>query len=349
MNRRDFIMAATAASVLTPLPSQALSTLPDADLPLHDAPGYARGKTLAQMAEAVIESDPGRAELIETLAQSSDLLAALSFIDVVGGDYTYVGEGQLPGVAFFGEPFGGYYSGAGVVNPRVEHMVSAGFDADSAEGRPLPLAERMEGKKASLSLTRRLLTEAEEPGVDWHLPGMRYRALGSQHLMLLGTERLRLEGDLDRMIGLVDEPTHLLMHKRLRNMLIVSGPFGSDAYVIWDKDEYGVRAAYYVPRTGPYRGRKLRILVTNHDENDEALLGFDTADYGGELFVLSLTDSGIVGFQSGAPVRDDLGTITSEAGTVRRSRNEWRAAIGYLSGRCIAKISGIPPLVPVRA
>ena len=72
--------------------------------------------TLLQAAEMANGRDEVKRGAIIELFAEPDLLRVLPFLDIQGGAYSYIQEGQLPGVAFRGINES-YTTTSGVVNP----------------------------------------------------------------------------------------------------------------------------------------------------------------------------------------------------------------------------------------
>lgn len=169
-------------------------------------------------ASKLVSGDVKRAAIIEMFPRSSDLLAALPFIDVPGGAYVYNREGSLPGVAFrgFNES---YTPTTGVINPESEilRIVGGELDVDTAiiktRGNVRSAHEAMQVKAKALYIADKLIngdSEADPREFD----GLRKRITGKQLFSANGSSNsagtsgaLKLE-TLDEAIDAVDsQPT----------------------------------------------------------------------------------------------------------------------------------------------
>lgn len=300
--------------------------------------------TLLQASEQALGRDEiKRAAIIELFA-TPDLLRAIPFMDVQGGAYTYIQEGQLPGVAFRGINES-YNTTTGVINPQVERLRIAGGDLDvdkaliKTHGAGIRTTqERMKVKALSLYLADKMIngdSEADPRQFD----GLRKRITGSQLFAAgntAGGDALSL-AILDEAIDAVDAPTHLVMSKKMRNRLSQAAKSPSVAGNLeWMKDDFGNRVAFY---------NDLPILVTDYNDRNQQVIGFNEvvpgggADVGTSVYVLSIGDEGVMGLQNGPMEVEDLGEIDSAP--VLRTRLEWLISMAVLSGRAAARIWGI--------
>ncbi len=136
-------------------------------------------------ASKLVSGEVKRSAIIEMFPRNSDLLAALSFIDVPGGAYVYNREGKLPGVAFrgFNE---GYTESVGVINPEAEvlRIVGGELDVDTAiiktRGAGVRSSqEAMKVKAKTLYLADRIVNGDSETDPR-EFDGLRKRITGKQ-------------------------------------------------------------------------------------------------------------------------------------------------------------------------
>src|SRR5262245_10789171 len=104
-----------------------------------------------------------RAGIIQTYAETSDLLRVMPFQTIPNGAYTYSREQTLPGVGFRGINEG-FTESAGVINPLTEKLVIAGGDLDvdkfliDTNGEDVRgVHERMKAKALSHSMTKNII------------------------------------------------------------------------------------------------------------------------------------------------------------------------------------------------
>ncbi len=300
--------------------------------------------TLLEASQLAMGADEIKRGAIIELFATPDLLKVLPFMDINGGAYTYTQEGQLPGVAFRGYNEA-YTNGVGVVNAQVERLRIVGGDLDvdkaliKTHGADIrSRQERMKVKALSLFIAGKIIngdSEADPREFD----GLRKRIVGSQ-LIPAGSG---VNGDalsltlLDEAIDAVDQPTHLVMSKRMRNLLSAAARNTAVAgYLTWEKNEFGERIAYY---------NDLPILVTDYDDTGAQVIDFNEACPGGgtttgtSIYVLSVGDAGVVGLQNGVMEVDDLGEVNDKP--VLRTRIEWLVALAVMNGKAAARIWGI--------
>jgi hypothetical protein len=284
-----------------------------------------------------------RAGIIELFA-TPDLLRVIPFMDIQGGAYVYLQEGQLSGVAFRGINES-YTTSTGVINPQTERLRIVGGDLDvdkallKTHGADIRTRqERMKIKALSLYIAGKIITGDSETDPR-QFDGLRKRITGAQLFPAGGTangDPLSL-ATLDEAIDQVDGATHLVMSKRMRNLLSQSAKNQAvSGYVVWDKNEFGERVMFY---------NDLPILTTDYDDTGVQVIDFtETCPGGGtatgtSIYVVHIGDEGVVGLQNGSMEVDDLGQIQSAP--VYRTRIEWLVSLAVMSGRAAARVWGI--------
>jgi hypothetical protein len=300
--------------------------------------------TLLEAADMAMGNDEVKRSAIIELFAYPDILKVLPFMDIPGGSYTYTQEGALPGVAFrgFNEA---YTNGVGVVNSQVEvlRIVGGDLDVDKAliktHGANIRTSqEKMKVKALSLFLAGKIITGDSETDPR-EFDGLRKRISGSQLIpagATPGGDALSLQ-ILDEAIDAVEGATHLIMSKRMRNLLsAASRNQGAAGFILWDKSEFGERIAFY---------NDLPILVTDYDDQNSQVIDFTEAcpaggaTTGTSIYVVNISDSGVVGLQNGVMEVDDLGQVYDKP--VFRTRIEWLISLAVLSGRACARVWGI--------
>ncbi len=300
--------------------------------------------TLLQAAEQAMGAEEiKRAAIIELFAMP-DLLRVMPFMDITGSAYSYVQEGNLPGVAFRGYNES-YTTTTGIVNPQVERLRIVGGDLDvdkaliKTHGAGVrSQQERMKVKALSLYLAGKLINGDSETDPR-EFDGLRKRIVGSQLIAAgstSGGDALSLTV-LDNAIDAVDGATHLVMSKKMRNLLsAASRTTATTGFMVWDRNEFGERAAYY---------NDIPILVTDYDDTNTQVINFNEANPGGgssvgtSIYVVNMSDTGVCGLQNGMMEVTDLGEIN--ASPVLRTRVEWLISLAVLHGRAAARIWGI--------
>lgn len=300
--------------------------------------------TLLQAAAQVAGEDQiKRAGIIELFAQP-DILKVLPFIDIPGSAYAYMQEGQLSGVAFRGINES-YDTSVGLVNPEVERLRIAGGDLDVDKSLVKTMGpgirstqERMKVKALSLYFAATILNGDSESDPR-QFDGLRKRVTGTQLFAAgnsSGGDALSL-AVLDDAIDQVEQPTHLIMSKKMRNLLSQAAKNPNVAgYVTWDKNEFGERVMFY---------NDLPILVTDYDNDGKQVIDFNEANPGGgsavgtSIYVVHIGDDGVSGIQNGTMEVNDLGEMNDKP--VLRTRIEWLCALVVLNGRAAARVWGI--------
>jgi hypothetical protein len=297
-----------------------------------------------QEASKFIDGDLKRQAIIEMFAGSTDLMGALPLMDIPGNSYSYAQEAKLPAVGFRGYNEA-YNASAGVINPQSETLRIAGgeLDVDTAlvktHGQVVRTRhEAMQVKAMGAKITAAFINGDSSDGVSFD--GLRTRVNGYQlvpaNLDAAGANGPLSLATLDEAIDRVDNPTHILMSKRLRNLLSQASKdrdVGGNLY--FSKDDFGKRVGFY---------NDLPILVTEDDEQGNRIIDFNEAGVGGgatntSLYVVSLGDGKIVGLQNGTMEVKDLGEI--DAKPVYRTRVEWLIAMAVMHGKAVSRVWGI--------
>jgi hypothetical protein len=290
-----------------------------------------------------------RDAVIEEYAANSDILRVLPFENIEGGAYAYNREDTLPAVGFRGINES-YPEGTGVINPQVETLSIAGGDLDVDQylidthgPQSRSTHEMMKVKALSLRWTREFIKgdSTTNPRV---FDGLQARVTGTQ-LMNAGStsggDALSL-AMLDDVIDLVDMPTHIIMNKKMRNLLTAASRTTSiTGFINYEQSQLGQRVTTY---------NGLPILIADYDNEGAQILGFTEANPGGgspastSIYVVSLGSSMLTGIQGrsrgqfGVSVRD-LGE--QDAKPVLRTRIEWNSGFAVLHGRAIARLQGL--------
>lgn len=300
--------------------------------------------TLLQASAQVAGADEvKRAAIIELFAKP-DLLKILPFMNIQGSAYSYVQEGQLSAVAFRGINES-YTSSTGLINPETERLRIIGGDLDvdkslikthGAEIRSQQ--EETKIKALSLFVAAKIINGDSETDPR-EFDGLRKRITGTQLFpagSTSGGDPLSL-AVLDEAIDAVEGATHLIMSKKMRNLLSQSAKNPSvSGYVVWDKDDFGNRIMYY---------NDLPILVTDYDSEGRQVIDFNEANpgtgatVGTSIYVVKMGGDGVVGIQNDIMEVTDLGEMNDKP--VLRTRVEWLASLAVLSGRSVARIWGI--------
>lgn len=285
-----------------------------------------------------------RNTIIEHFARSSDLLRVLPFIDVQGGAYVYNLEGSLPGVAFRGVNEG-YTATAGILNPQTERLRIGGGElkVDNAVlkmhgGDVRSQHELRQVKALSLTIGAKLINgdSTKDPR---EFDGLRTRIQGDQLLDAGNTDG----GDalsvsaLRDLIDAVENPTHLVMSKKMRNLLSAAASDTTiGGYISYDKDEFGRRITMF---------DGLPIVVTDYDAEGKQIIDFNEVGAGGatasasSVYCVNFGDEGVTGLQNGVMEVRDLGEMETQPALL--TRVEWLVGMAALHGRAAARLRGI--------
>ncbi|HUS74284.1 MAG TPA: hypothetical protein VMY06_14585 [Sedimentisphaerales bacterium] len=292
-----------------------------------------------------------RSAVVETYAMSSDILRVLPFRDIAGNAYAYNQEQTLPGIGFRGIN-AGYTASTGIINPQVEPLVIAGGDLSidpfiiktGGEG----VRERhqiMKIKALAHAWTLAFIkgssvtTPASLDGLQVRLTGAQLTANGTTN----GGDPLSLL-NLDTLIDSVDNPTHLIMNKKMRRRLSVAARTAAvGGNITWTKDEFGKAVMLY---------DELPIIIADRDHTGADILNFlevsnnvGVAATATSIYCISVGDGMIEGIQNG---NIDVRMVGEQAATVTElTRVEWYNGICIEHPRAAARLWSISDAVAV--
>ena len=285
-----------------------------------------------------------RNTIIEHFAFTSDLLRITPFLDVQGGAYVYNLEGSLPGVAFRGVNEG-YTASAGIMNPQTERLRIGGGElkVDNAilamHGEAVRSQHELRQVKAlSLTIGAKMIN-GDSAANPVEFDGLRTRIVGDQLLdagSTDGGDALSVSALRD-LIDAVDNPTHLIMSKKMRNLLSSAATDTTiGGYIAYDKDEFGRRVTMF---------DGLPIVVTDYDAEGKQIVDFNEVGAGGStatatsVYCVNMGDEGVSGLQNGVMQVRDLGEMESQPAQL--TRIEWLVGMAVLHGRAAARLRGI--------
>lgn len=294
-------------------------------------------------ANKIDDGDIKRTAVIEMFAENSDLLRVLPIEDILGSSWTYDLEEALPGVGFRGinEAF---TESTGVINPQTEVLRILGGDIDvdlqlirQRGPNVRNTQEAMKIKATALTITGKLIN-GDSSTNPREFDGLRVRLGGTQlteATQTAGTNGALSLFQLDEAIDTVDGPTHLLMSKAMRNRLVTAARANVGGDILWDKDEFGTRVAFY---------NGLPILIVDVDEKDNKIIAFDEAGPAGgttstSIYVVAFGDDKVMGIQNGGVDVRDMGEVDDKP--VLRTRVEWAVGFVVQHGRSAARVFGI--------
>lgn len=293
------------------------------------------------------KTNPGevlRNTIISHFALSSDLLRVTPFLDINGGAYVYNLEGSLPGVAFRGINEG-YTDSVGIVNPETERLRISGGEliVDLAllkmNGADIRAQKELSQVKAlSLNIGAQMIngdSTLDPRGFD----GLRTRIVGDQLMDAGSTDggNALSVGMLRDLIDMVDSPTHLVMSKKMRNLLSAAATDSTiGGYIAYDKDEFGRRVTMF---------DGLPIVTTDYDAAGAQIIDFNEVGAGGptatasSVYCVNFGDEGVTGLQNGTMEVRDLGEMQTKPALL--TRVEWLVGMAVLHGRAAARLRGI--------
>lgn len=313
--------------------------------------------TLPEYAKTV--DNPVSRSIIELFPEMSDLLGALPFKTAPGGAYRYTQEGGLGSTIGFRaineEPTADY----GVINDFVEQCfpMAGNLDVDRVLVNRYGQERRAQLEAMKVKEKAKLWSDTLMNGDNQSNPReftglkQRLRAVGSGSTSVDGSNyESRIVANsvssgggalslamLDIAIGLVENPTHILMPKILMDRLpAASRDTGVTGFFTQDRDSLGRP----IPR---YNG--LPILIGYGITPLGAFLPFNEVAFGGgsavtaSIYILSLRDGGVCGIQtSGMEVRD-MGM--TEGGVFLRTNVEHDSGLVIESPYAALRLSSI--------
>jgi len=286
-----------------------------------------------------------RSAVVETYAMASDILRVLSFRDIPGNAYAYNQEKTLPGIGFRGIN-AGYTPSTGIINPQVEPLVIAGGDLSvdpfiiKTGGEGVRERHQIMKMKALAHAWTLAFIKGSSVTTPASLDGLQVRLTGDQ-LTPNGTTSL---GDalsltnLDTLIDSVDDPTHLIMNKKMRRRLSVAARTAAvGGNIVWTKDEFGRQIMIY---------NDLPIVIADKDHTGSDILGFAEASNNAtpgavatSIYCISVGDGMLEGIQNGSI---DVRFVGEQATTVTElTRVEWYNGICIEHPRAAARLWSI--------
>lgn len=299
--------------------------------------------TLVEAAKAA--PTPLKAGVIETFAQTSDVLRVLPFEDINSGAVTALREQTLPGVGFRGVNEA-YSEDPGVLNPITETLAIVGGDIDVdtfiAKTMPGQVPARVQMKvKAAAHRFTRAFVKGDSSTDPREFDGLQRRISGNQLLAAgntAGGDALSL-AKLDELIDQVhmDGQRFLVMNKTMKRLLTAASRSASvGGNINYVPDEFGRPVTRY---------GDIPILIADEDNLGAQILPFtepapnDAAATTTSIYCISVGPMLLTGIQFEALDARPLGEAHDTPAF--RTRIEWFAAIAAWHGRCAARLRGI--------
>jgi len=294
-----------------------------------------------------------RGTIIELFAKANSLLNAMTFETVQGSGVDYDQEAALPGVAFRGINEE-YTASAGVINPMHDPLKIAGgtLDVDSAlikmfgEGVRAK-HEAMKIKALSLKIAR-MIIKGDSQADPKEFDGLQ-RRLANDQLICVTTNTTDSVGaltlaKLDEAIDATENPTHLIMNKKLRRLLTQASRTSTiGGYVTYTQDNWGRQVPRYAD---------LPILDAGKDNTNTDIIPLtETAGDAGadatSLYVVSFSDGHVEGIQNSPIEVKDLGL--TDSGVIYRTLVEWLVGMALYHPRAATRLWNISTATAVTA
>jgi hypothetical protein len=294
-----------------------------------------------------------RGTIIELFAKENSILNAMTFETIHGSGVDYDQEAALPGVAFRGINEE-YTASAGVINPMHDPLKIAGgtLDVDSAlikmfgEGVRAK-HEAMKIKALSLKIAR-MIIKGDSTSDPKEFDGLQRRLANDQKICVTtnttdSVGALTL-AKLDEAIDNTENPTHLIMNKKLRRLLTQASRTSTiGGYVTYTQDNWGRQVPRYAD---------LPILDAGKDNTNTDIIPLtETAGDSGadatSLYVVSFGDGMVEGIQNGAMEVKDLGL--TDSGVIYRTLVEWLVGMALYHPRAATRLWNISTAAAVTA
>lgn len=287
-----------------------------------------------------IAPDPITAAVIAEFAEG-EIMRNIPFKSIVGSGEHYNREHALPGVGFRGINEA-YDESTGVLNPESEPLRIAGGDLDvdvalvKMKGQnERTIQERMKVKALRMAWEHAFIKgdSAIDPR---QFDGLQKRVTGSQLISNADAGGALSLAKLDQLISQVEQPTHLIMSRRMRDrMTAASRTTGVGGFVSFEADGMGQKMATY---------GGMPILV---DSISNPVLPFTETSPDGSsstacssIYCISFGEMMVTGIQNTAGIEvRDLGELDSKP--VYRTRVEWLNAFAIYNGFAIARLYGV--------
>lgn len=301
-----------------------------------------------------------KAGILMTFAEKSPLLLAIPTPTIQGSAYSWTRESALPSVTFraLNEA---YTESTGSTEKLTETLKAIGGDLDvdnyliETNGAAIRTVHEMMKAKAlaqqiGYTLVKgAVITGGGATGDGESFDGLQTRyggGFGSTAVSTSGANANQLVANngasdalslakLDETIQKVDNPTHLLMAKKMK--VNMTTKLRNSASITTDRNVFGQLVTSY---------NGLPILEADVN-GDQAAIGFnENNDSTTSIYALSLSEDGLHMIQSPAGIRvTDLGEQDSKP--VWRTRVEWYCAMVDEGPRCVARCYNIADLAAV--
>ena len=303
-----------------------------------------------------------KAGILQTFVQTSPLLAAMPLVNVQGNSFAWTRQVSM-GTTAFRAVNAAYTESAGTVETRSVPLKIMGGDLDvdafliASHGAQIRSQhEQMKAAYMAQSISYQLIkgstttsggATADAQGFD----GLQVRYGGGFSTTAVvdagenagqilansgGSDALSMR-DLDTAIQACENPTHLLMAKKMR--VNITAYLRSSSSIVQQKNEFGVLTTYY--NGLPILDADVLGTVSGLEQ-----LGFnENNDSTTSIYVLSLSDMGLCMVQNGGVQVRDLGEQNSKP--VFRTRVEWYCNAVDMHPRSVVRLYNIADLTAV--
>lgn len=303
---------------------------------VHTLPEYAK----------TVEVEKSRA-VIELFPEESDILGVLPYKTAPGGRYGYFREGALPNNMGFRAINETPAEGYGVVNDLTEQCfpIAGNIDVDRVLINRFGMERRSTEERMSIKRKAKVLTDTFMTGDNFSNPkeytGIknRLKAVGSGSTSVDGSNyesrviaNSQASGGaalslamLDLAISLVENPTHILLPKKLRDRFPAAvRDAGVGGVYTNDTEDMGRRVARY---------QGLPMLIGYGITPFGAFLPFNEVAFGGgsavtsSVYILSFSETGVCGLETSPMQVTDIGLMENGV--------HYRTNIEHDTGLCI--------------
>lgn len=264
--------------------------------------------------------------MIELFPMAVDFFGAIPYKTAPGGKYGYHREGELPSNMGFRGINETPSEGHGVINDLVEscYPIAGNIDVDRVLidrfGADRRATERNMSVKKKMKVWADTFIDGDNATEPREWTGMKNRlqVVGSsvdgsnyESRVMANSESsgggaLSLK-QLDIAIGLVENPTHIIMNKTLKDRFAAAQrDTGIGGFITFDKDEMGRPVTRY---------GELPIMTGYGISPFGAYLPFNEVGYGGgsavtsSIYVVSFTEEGVCGIETSPMKVTDMGML----------------------------------------
>jgi len=294
-----------------------------------------------------------RGTIIELFAKSNEVVNAMVFENIMGSGVDYDQEATLPGVAFRGINEE-YTSSAGVINPQHDPLKIAGgtLDVDRALIKMFGEGvrgkhEAMKVKALSLKIAKNII-KGDSTSDPKEFDGLQRRLDNDQKIAVTTNDTDSVGAltlaKLDEAIDQTEEPSHIIMNKKMRRLLTQASRTSTIGGLInFTQDDWGRQVTKY---------GELPILDAGKDNTNTDIIPLtETAGDAGSdatsVYVVSFRSGMLEGIQNGVMEVEDLGK--TDSGVIWRTLVEWLVGMALYHPRAATRLWNISSATAVTA